>query len=45
MDIDLTFAGMEIYGEVLSGRLRICTSVLVGCTVEKKVGGADDRKI
>jgi len=36
---------MEIYGEVLSGRLRICTSALITCTVEKKVGGADDRKI
>lgn len=41
----MTFAGTDTYGEVLSGRLRIRTSALITCTVERRVGVVDDRKM
>jgi len=39
VNIDLTFAGSDTYGEVNSGRIRLRTTSLIPCTFESRGGG------
>jgi hypothetical protein len=43
VDTDLIFAGSNIYGEVLSGKLKLRTTPLIGCKIRNKVGSKESR--